>query len=88
MNRTLIKSFWDCGDSQIIEFAIARARLNAQEKEVIKLTLDDCKTQEQAAEILDISVRKLQDTWKKAVDKMLAIPWVRAYAEAIENGNR
>jgi len=80
MDRGLIKYFWDCGDSQIIDFAIERARLNRQEKQVINLMLDECQTQEAAAEELDLSVRKVQGLWASATDKLLKIPWVKAYA--------
>lgn len=31
---SLIKSFWGCGDNQIIEFAIVRARLNRRERQM------------------------------------------------------
>ena len=79
-DRTLIKDFWACGDNQIIEFAIMRARLNRKEKEVLELILDECKTQEEAAETLDLSPRNIQEIWRRAADKMLAIPWVKAYA--------
>ena len=83
MDRSLIKAFWNCGDNQIIEFAIIRARLNKNEKEVLNLMLDMCMTQEQAAEELDISTRKLQDFWYSATDKLLNIPWVKAFAIAL-----
>lgn len=82
-DRTLIKDFWSCGDNQIVEFAIVRARLNRKEKEVLGLVLDECMTQEEAAEALDISPRSLQEIWRRAADKMLNIPWVFAYAADI-----
>lgn len=85
MDRTLIKDFWNCGDGQIIEFAILRARLNANEKQTVSLVLDECRTQEQAAELMQISVRGLQTLWYSAVDKLLNIPWVLAYAKEIRN---
>lgn len=81
----LLKYFWNCGDSQIIEFALMRARLNRHEREAIELILDECYTQEQAAERLDISVRAFQNYWTTAVKKLLDIPWVTAYAEALKN---
>lgn len=81
MDRTLLRDFWHCGDDQIIEFAIMRARLNRREKEAISLILDDCRTQEQAAEIMEISTRHFQNIWYSAVDKLLNIAWVRAYAK-------
>lgn len=84
MDRTLIKYFWNCGDNEIIEFALVRARLNKREREVIGLILDDCLTQEQAAEKLSCSPRRLQEYWYSATDKLLHIGWVLAYAEYIK----
>lgn len=83
MDRSLLKSFWKCGDNQIIEFAIERARLNKQEREVVECLLDRCMTQEETAEYLNWSVRKIQDCWHNATDKLLSIPWVDAYAKAL-----
>ena len=85
MDRSLIKDFWACGDNQIIEFAIMRARLNRMEKEVLRLLLDECMTQEQASEHLDISTRNLQNWWYSATDKLLSIDWVMAYAKSLRN---
>lgn len=83
MDRTLVKDFWACGDNQIIEFAPMRARLNRLEKEVLVLMLDECMTQEQTAEHMDLSVRRVQNLWYDATDKLLAIEWVRAYAKEL-----
>lgn len=80
MDKSLLKAFWNCGDNQIIEFALVRAHLNRQEKDVINLLLDECMTQEQTAEALDWSTRKVQEVWYTAAAKLLAIPWVMAYA--------
>ena len=85
MDRSLIRYFWGCGDNQIIEFALLRARLNRHEKDALRLMLDDCKTQEEAAEELDVSTRRLQEWWYSATDKLLAIPWVVAYAEKLKS---
>lgn len=85
MDRGLIKYFWDFGDSQIIEFAMIRARLNRREKEAVSLLLDECYTQEKAAEVMDISVRNVQKIWYNAADKLLSIPWVVAYAKELKN---
>lgn len=84
MNQKLLKAFWNCGDNQIIEFALTRAHLNRNEKEVIRLLLDECMTQEEVAELLDFSTRKVQDEWYSGAGKLLAIPWVRAYAEELK----
>lgn len=83
MDRTLIRDFWNCGDGQIIDYAIMRARLNFREKQTLRLMLDECRTQEQAAETMDVSTRCLQAWWYSATDKLLAIPWVAAYAREI-----
>lgn len=84
-DRNLIRYFWDCGDNDIIEFALIKARLNRKEKEVIVNILDECMTQEQVAEKIDISTRQTQRLWCSACDKLLAIPWVFAYAEKLRN---
>jgi len=84
MDRALIKYFYNCGDDSIIQFALVRAHLNKKEKEVLELLLDECNTQEEAAEILDISTRRLQEIWYSATDKMLNIPWVFAYAKELK----
>lgn len=85
MDRSLIKCFWNCGDNEIIEFAILRARLNQREKDVVTLILDQCMTQEETAEKLYISTRKVQELWASAADKLLKIPWVLAYAKELEH---
>lgn len=84
MDKRLLKAFWDCGDNQIIEFALIRARLNRQEKEVISLMLDECRTQEETAEIMNYSTRKIQDIWSSASKKLLSIPWVLAFAKELD----
>lgn len=83
MDRNLLKAFWNCGDNQIIEFALLRARLNKIEKEVVRLSLDECLTQEEIAEMMDFSTRRIQQFWNTAADKLLGIPWVYAYAKEL-----
>lgn len=85
MDRGLIRAFWNCGDSQIIEFAMTRARLNRNERDVLCYLLDDCKTQEQTAEAMDLSTRKVQSLWYSACDKLLAIDWVAVYSRELNN---
>lgn len=85
MDRDLIKYFWNCGDDQIIKFAMQRAHLNAKEQSVIELILDECMTQEQVAEELNYSTRRVQDFWYSATAKLLSIPWVTCYAKEIKN---
>lgn len=77
---TLIREFWSCGDSSIISYAVMRAHLNRNELTVLRMILDDCMTQERAAEALGISTRSLQALWRSGIDKILHQPWVRAYA--------
>lgn len=79
-----LRLLWGCGDSSTIEFAILRARLNRKEKEVINLMLDECMTQEETAEELDISPRQVQILWRDAASKLMSIPWVVAYIEYLE----
>ena len=83
MDKRLLTAFWNCGDDNIIQFAITRAHLNAKELMVIRLILDGCMTQEKAAEELHYSVRRVQDFWYSASKKMLNIPWVKAYAKEL-----
>lgn len=80
MKKTLLKAFWNCGDGQIIEFALIRAHLNKREQQVIEMMLDECMTQEEIAERLDFSTRQIQEYWSSGADKLLAIPWVKAFA--------
>lgn len=84
MDRNLLKFFWDCGDDGIIQFAMMRAHLNRLEKDVITLMLDECLSQEQVAERIGYSVRRVQDIWYSGADKLLNIPWVLAYARELK----
>lgn len=79
-DSTLIRAFWSCGDSSVISYAVMRAHLNRNELTVLRMILDDCMTQERAAEAMDISTRSLQALWRSGIDKILHQPWVRAYA--------
>lgn len=85
MEKELVKCFWNCGDNQIIEFAMLRARLNSKEKQVLQCMLDECLTQEQTAEKMNYSTRRVQDYWCSAVHKLLNIDWVKAYANSLKN---
>ena len=85
MDRELLTYFFNCGDNDIIEFAILKARLNRREKDVILLMMDECMTQEQIAEKLSYSTRRIQDFWYSGATKLLNIPWVRAYALSLKN---
>lgn len=80
MDRELLTLFFNCGDNDIIEFAIMRAHLNRREKDVIRLIMDECMTQEEVAERLSYSTRRVQDFWYSGAKKLLNIDWVKAYA--------
>lgn len=82
-DRRLLRKFWNCGDNSFIEYAIVRARLNKTERQVLNLIFDECMTQEEAAEAIDISTRRVQDIYYNAADKLLGIPWVSAYAREL-----
>lgn len=79
-DRSLIKDFWSCGDGALIAYSVMRAKLNRMECEALRLLLDECMTQEEAAEAMDVSVRRFQAYWYSAADKLLQLPWVVAYA--------
>lgn len=85
MDRELLTYFFNCGDNDIIEFAIMRAHLNRREKDVIHLMMDECMTQEEIAEKMSYSTRRIQDFWYSGASKLLNIPWVRAYALSLRN---
>lgn len=84
MDKELLQAFWNCGDNQIIEFAMIRARLNKHEREVIEYMLDECMTQEETAEKMNYSTRRVQDFWYSAANKLLNIDWVKAYALSLK----
>lgn len=82
MDKNLLSRFWDCGDDDIIQFALMKAHLNKREKQVILMTLDECMTQEEIAEELNFSTRRIQQFWCSGAKKLLSISWLRAIAEA------
>lgn len=85
MERSLVKFFMDCGDDQIIQFALTRAHLNRLEKDVIILMFDECLSQEEIAERLGYSTRRIQDIWYSGAKKLLSIPWVSAFAKELKS---
>lgn len=85
MDRSLLYDFFNCGDDQIIQFAITRAHLNKHERDIIKYMIDECMTQEKAAEVMGYSPRRVQEFWYTASSKLLLIPWVEAYAKYLRN---
>lgn len=87
MYKTLIKFFMDCGDDQIIQFALTRAHLNRREKDVILLMFDECMSQEEIAERLGYSTRRIQDIWYSGSKKLMSIPWVAAYAKELQSNS-
>lgn len=80
MDRCIIKEFWKIADSDLIKLAQDKANLTRYEREVLRLMLTECYTQEQTAEIMEISTRKVQDLWKTACDKILSIYWIKLIA--------
>lgn len=84
-DRTLIRDFWDCGDGTIISYAVMRSRLNQNECRTLRCLLDECMTQEEAAEALGVSTRCLQSWWYSATDKLMKLPWLMAYAKKIRS---
>lgn len=80
MDKGLLYYFWNCGDDQIIQFALQRGHLNRHERDVLHCMLDECMTQEETAEEIGYSVRRTQEFWSSAAGKLLNIPWVKAYA--------
>ena len=82
MERNVIKQFWNCGDSSLVKLACERAGLTRKENEVLRLLLTECYTQEETAEKMDISTRKVQELWKSASSKLNLIYWVKVVAEA------
>ncbi|MBQ0112691.1 MAG: hypothetical protein KBT03_06145 [Bacteroidales bacterium] len=85
MGGELLKAFWNCGDDQIIQFAIQRAHLNKKELQVITMILDECMTQEEVAEQLNYSTRRIQDFWYSGANKLLNIKWVEAFAKELNS---
>lgn len=84
MDKELLSYFWNCGDDQIIQFALTRAHLNRHEYDVITAMLDDCLTQEETAERIHYSTRRTQQFWCSGASKLLNIPWVKAYALSLK----
>lgn len=80
MDSKLMRAFFDCGDDQIIQFAIQRCHYNRKEKEILKLILEENYTQEETADIIGYSTRYVQEQWYRVCHKMLSISWVKAYA--------
>ena len=84
INRHLVKAFFNCGDNALIEFAMVQARLNRIEREVIRLMIDECRTQEETAELMELSTRKVQQAWTSATGKLLSLRWLVAYAKTLD----
>ena len=82
-----VRGLFACADNEFIEFAIKRARLNDNERRVLTEVIDHCKTQEETAEIMDISVRQTQNYWYSANEKLLSIPWVTSFINSFKDGN-
>mgnify|MGYP003298000444 CR=1 FL=1 len=64
-------------------FDIVMNHLNKKEADIVHLLLDECMTQEEIAERMNYSTRKIQDIWYSASRKLIKIPWVYAYAREL-----
>lgn len=87
MDRNIVKLFWKCGDIDIINLACDRAGLTTPERQTLNMLLTDCKTQEETAEELGISTRKVQELWYSSCNKILQIYWVHVIAHYIFHEN-
>lgn len=83
MTKNLLIAFWNCGDNDIIQFALLKAHLNKNERDVLLMMLDECMTQEEIAEKINYSTRRVQQFWASGAKKMLGIKWVEAYAKSL-----
>ena len=83
--RDYIKAFWNCGDSRIVNLAIDSVELTDPELKILRLSLQACLTQEEIAEMLNLSPSYVQKVWYKATDKLLALPWVYCYGKELYN---
>lgn len=87
-DNALIRAFWSCGDSSIIAYAVMRAHLNRNERNVLHLILDECMSQESATEKCGVSTRSVQNWWHTGTGKILRLAWVRSYAaDLVRRGN-
>ena len=73
MEKSLVKFFMNCGDDQIIQFALTRAHLNKLERDVILLMFDECLSQEEVAERMGFSTRRIQEIWYSSAKKLLSM---------------
>jgi len=83
MDGNLVRAFVGCGDNGIVDYAILRCRLNSKEKQVLNLLCDECLTQEEAAERMCYSTRRVQEIWYSACRKLLSVEWVKVYAMSL-----
>lgn len=86
--RDYIKAFWNCGDSRIINLALDSVELTEPELKILRMCLKACMTQEEIAEVLNLSPSYVQKIWYKATDKLLALPWVYCYGKELYNKQR
>lgn len=86
--RDYIKAFWNCGDSRIINLALDSVELTEPELKILRMYLKACMTQEEIAEVLNLSPSYIQKIWYKATDKLLALPWVYCYGKELYNKQR
>ena len=76
MDKTEIRKILKNPSKELVNIALSYVNLTDKEKEIIKLVEMEGKTEERTAEILDISVRGLQQLKASAFEK-LNIVWSR-----------
>jgi DNA-directed RNA polymerase specialized sigma24 family protein len=70
MEKTEIRKVLQNPSKELVNIALGYVNLTDREKEIIELVEIQGKTEEQAAELLEISVRGLQQTKSSAFEKL------------------
>lgn len=84
MDKSLVEIFLKCNDEQLIEYALLKAKISVKELRVLKLLINEGVSVPEAAYTMCISTARLQKIWDKASNKLLAIPWLVAYANELK----
>lgn len=86
MERSEIKSFLNYPDAPLVELAVKRANLNAQEWRAVTIREYDGMTVEAAAEFLRVSPGTVKNEYRSAMRKLddcwSGVPWIRALARS------
>lgn len=84
MERSEIKSFLNYPDAPLVELAVKRANLNAQEWRAVTIREYDGMTVEAAAEFLRVSPGTVKNEYRSAMRKLddcwSGVPWIRTLA--------